>query len=107
MTWEWLRGTVDGVSIAVQAVPRSSQTKFFDLSGDRCKIKVKAPPVEGEANQALIDFLAKAFGVTKRQVAIVQGDKGKKKVVHIGGITLAQAVQVLEREAPAPTPEKA
>jgi hypothetical protein len=97
MSWEWLRESDNGVSIAVQAVPRSSQTKFFDLSGDRCKIKVKAPPVEGEANQALVEYLAKVLGVPKRQVRIVQGDKGKKKVIHVGGISLSQAILAIQK----------
>ena len=97
MPWEWLKPGRDGVTISVQVVPRSSQTKVFDLAGDRCKIKIKAPPVDGEANSALIDYLAKLFGVPKRQVVIIQGDRGKKKVVQIGGVALLQAEKLLQQ----------
>lgn len=86
-----LKATGKGVSLFLQAVPRSSRTEIVDLSGDRCRIKVKAPPVDGEANLALIAFLAKGFRLPKAQVVLQNGATGKLKTFLLTGITLEQA----------------
>lgn len=51
----------------------------------RLKIRVAAPPVEGAANKALQRFLAQAFGVPGRDIAIVRGASGRRKQVVIRG----------------------
>lgn len=84
-----------GVRLAVQAVPRASRTEVVDFPEDRCRIKVKAPPVEGEANAALIAFLAKLFGLPKKQVLLEQGAHGKQKVFLLVGIDPATAEGIL------------
>lgn len=79
----------------VQAVPRAKVTEVVDLSGDRCKIRVKAPPVDGEANKALVEFLARLFGLTKKQVALERGATGKLKTFVLAGISLEKAETTL------------
>jgi uncharacterized protein (TIGR00251 family) len=85
-----------GICLKVKAVPKSSRTEIVDLKEDRCRIKVKAPPVDGEANSALIAFLAKTFAISKKAVILKSGLKGKNKEFILSGITLKQASEVLD-----------
>jgi uncharacterized protein (TIGR00251 family) len=71
--------------LRVQVQPRASRNEFAGLHGDRLKIRLTAPPVEGAANAALIAFLAEAFGVAKRQVTLLAGDTGRAKTLRIAG----------------------
>ncbi len=71
--------------VCIQA--RASRTEIAGLHGDALKIRLAAPPVEGEANAELVRFLAKRLGVTKSAVRIVKGEKGRQKMVEIEGIS--------------------
>jgi len=95
MSLACLKPGKDGVLLLVQAVPRSSRNEVFDLSGERCRMKIKAPPVDGEANEALLGFLAKLFGLPKRSVQLQSGERGKQKTVLLGGLALDKAEEVL------------
>lgn len=63
--------------------PKASNDAFAGRHGDSLKIRIAAPPIEGRANTALIRFLAKAFGVPKRDVQIISGELGREKRVRI------------------------
>lgn len=56
------------------------------MHGERVKLRLAAPPVEGKANAALIEFLAGYFGVPRRNVTIVSGVKSRSKRVAIEGV---------------------
>ena len=70
----------------MQIQPRSSKDQIVGLHNGRLKIKISAPPVDGKANQALIEFIAKALGVSKSKVEIVKGHSSKLKTLQISGI---------------------
>jgi uncharacterized protein (TIGR00251 family) len=78
-----------GVELALTLQPRASRTEVVGVHGDALKIRVAAPPVDGEANEELIRFLAKTLGVTKSQVTIVSGATGRKKRVRVEGLGIA------------------
>ncbi len=61
-------------------------------------MRVKAAPVEGEANEALTVFIAKTFGITKRQVSLEHGAHGKQKTFVLAGIT-PESVEIILRRA--------
>lgn len=63
--------------------PKASRDEISGLHGDSVKIRIAAPPIEGRANTALIKFLAKAFGVAKRDITIISGELGREKRVRI------------------------
>lgn len=63
--------------------PKASRSEFAGPHGDRLKIRIAAPPVDGEANAALLRFLAKAFGVTQKQVTLLRGEQGREKSLCI------------------------
>jgi uncharacterized protein (TIGR00251 family) len=68
--------------VSIRVVPRAKQNKVVEEVG-RLKVYLTAPPVEGKANEALIEALADHFGVKKRQVSLVRGAKGRDKTVEI------------------------
>ena len=71
--------------IDILVVPRASRSAVGPLIGDRLRVAVTAPPVDGEANAAVIDALAKAFGVRRSAIEIVRGERGRRKTVRILG----------------------
>jgi uncharacterized protein (TIGR00251 family) len=80
----------DGALIVdIQVVPRASRTAVGPMVGDRLRVAVTAPPVDGAANAAVIDALAEAFGVRRAAVVIVRGERGRRKTVSIAGASSA------------------
>ena len=70
------------MKIQVKVKP-SSKTEEVSQEGDSFIIKVKEPPKEGKANQAVIKLLAEHFGVPKSQVRILSGFRSKNKVIEV------------------------
>ena len=85
----------DGLTLTIKVLPRSKREAFAGEQDGALKIALTAPPVDGAANEALIAFLAKSFGVAKRKVTIVRGETSRQKVVCIAGATLADLTRVL------------
>ena len=65
--------------------PGAKRSEFAGQHGERIKLRLSAPPVEGKANAALIEFLAEYFDVPRRNVTIVSGSKSRSKRVAIEG----------------------
>ena len=65
--------------------PGAKRSEFAGRHGERIKLRLAAPPVEGKANAALIEFLADYFGVPRRNVSIVSGVKSRAKRVAVEG----------------------
>lgn len=76
-----------GVVIAVQVQPRASRTEYAGRHGDAIKIRLAAPPVDGEANDELVRFLARLLAVPRGNVTIESGATGKRKRVRVMGAT--------------------
>jgi len=82
-----IRTTSQGVSITLTVIPRSGRDEIVGLEGDAIKIRLKAPPVEGRANEALLAFLAKRLVVPRAALELVSGATGRHKVVRVTGLT--------------------
>ena len=80
-----IRAIAGAVEIDVVVVPRASRSRVIGMLGDRVKIQLAAPPVDGAANEALVVLLAEALDVPRRSVAIVRGETSKRKTVRIDG----------------------
>lgn len=76
-----------GALLEVWVQPRASRDGVAGFHGERLKVRVAAPPVDGEANEALTRFLAKALGVPRSAVTIVRGHTGRHKSVRVTGLT--------------------
>ncbi len=78
--------TKDGVLFKIRVIPRSSRSEVAGIQNGALKIKIKAPPVEGKANEECIRFLSELFGVARRHIAIAGGATSKNKRISIQGI---------------------
>jgi uncharacterized protein len=73
-----------GAAVAVRVTPRASKNEIVEiLSDDTVKVHITAPPVEGEANEALLKFLAEVLGVPKSRLDIVAGATGRDKIISV------------------------
>ena len=81
-----LRLTTDGVRVPIRVAPRASRAAIVGVHDGALKVALTAPPVEGAANDALVRLLAKALGVPKGAVRLVQGERSRDKVVEIAGV---------------------
>jgi uncharacterized protein len=81
------------IIVDVQVVPRASRTAVGPMVGDRLRVAVTSPPVDGAANAAVIEAVAAAFGVRRAAVEIIRGERGRRKTVRIASTTR----DVLER----------
>jgi uncharacterized protein (TIGR00251 family) len=79
---------------AVRVVPRASKSGVAGEHDGRLRVRVAAPPVEGAANEELVRFLAKAFGVPARDVEIVSGHASKSKRVRVRGVSAADLLRL-------------
>jgi uncharacterized protein (TIGR00251 family) len=91
-----LEKTDAGVLIRVFVQPRASKNEIVGVHNDAVKIKLTSPPVEGQANAALIEFLAEVFHIAKRNIILVRGESSRQKSVEIHGVDPQQAARLLK-----------
>jgi uncharacterized protein (TIGR00251 family) len=90
-----LNETVKGISFAVKVQPRARKNAVTGTMGDALKLALTAPPVEGRANQAVIEFFAELFEIPRSSVTIASGETSRNKVVRIAGLGRAAVEQRL------------
>jgi hypothetical protein len=95
----WLRVSDGAVDVHVRVVPRASRSRIAGVLGDRLKLQVCAPPVEGEANQEVLELVAKSAGLAPRQAALVSGSTGRSKTVRLQCDDPADVASRLEKLA--------
>ena len=83
--------TVTGVQFDVRVVPRARKTELAGVRGTAVVVRLVAPPVEGAANQALVDFLADRLHVARRAIRLVSGERHRDKRLAVDGITVQDA----------------
>ena len=79
----------------VKVQPRAKETALAGKLGDAYKLRLAAPPVDGKANDACVQFFARRFGVAASSVRIVQGLSSRLKVVEIEGVDAEQVQRIL------------
>jgi uncharacterized protein (TIGR00251 family) len=84
-----------GVTFAVKVHPRARKNAITDVVGDALKLALTAPPVEGKANQAVIEFFADLFAIPRSSVTIASGETSRNKIVRIAGVSKPVAEQKL------------
>jgi uncharacterized protein (TIGR00251 family) len=87
-----VREVAGGVRIDVEVKVRASRTRVLGVKAERLSVSLAAPPVDGAANDALQRALADHFGVSRSQVRLIAGEKSRRKVVELSGITQAEAL---------------
>ena len=79
-----------GISFQVKVHPRAKRDAFTGALGDALKLSLTAPPVEGRANEACIEFFARLLKVPRSSITIASGQSSRLKVIRITGITAAE-----------------
>ncbi len=92
---DWVEVTGDGVRMRVRVQPRASRTEVAGVLAGALKIRLAAPPVEGEANDALLRFLAKRLDVARSALRIASGERGRLKAIDVSGISVTAARRLL------------
>ncbi len=84
-----------GVTIRVYVAPGASANKIVGAHNGAVKVALTAPPVEGAANKALVEFLAKVLEVPKGSVSLASGETSRNKTVRVSGISAQTAFKRL------------
>lgn len=84
----YLRETADGVIVSVRAVPNARKTEIVGLHSEALKIKIKAVPEDGKANEELCTFLAHKLSLPKSAVSLRSGATSRSKTVLVKGLSL-------------------
>ena len=71
--------------VDVRVQPRASRSELAGLHGERLRIRLQAPPVDGKANAALVEFVADLFGIPRARVTIEHGLSGRDKRLRLRG----------------------
>lgn len=96
----WLAPASDGgTRLCIHVQPGAARSALAGTHGDALKIRVAAAAVEGAANAALIEFLAELLKLPRREVTIVQGEKSRRKIIHVCADP-ATVGRCLEKRAP-------
>lgn len=80
----------DGISFAIKVQPRTKRNAVVGELGHALKLALTAPPVEGRANEACVQFLAEFLKVPRSSITIASGQNNKHKLIRVMGITTEQ-----------------
>lgn len=85
---DWLRALPDGARMALRVIPRAAKSEVRGVETDaaghaQLVVRVQAPPDDGRANAELLRLLARRFKIRTGDLALVQGQTGRRKVVHL------------------------
>jgi uncharacterized protein (TIGR00251 family) len=94
-----VRARDGGVRFSVRVQPRASGAGVAGVHGGALKVRLTQPPVDGAANEALIELLAAALGVPRRSVRIVSGATARTKVVDVDGTDVARVRQLADEDS--------
>ena len=86
----------DGVSFAVRVQPRARHNAIVGELGDALKIALTAPPADGRASEACVEFFAELLRVPRASIVIVSGHSSRNKVIRVNGISAADVRQRLK-----------
>lgn len=76
--------------VRLRVQPRASRDEIVGWQAGALRVRVTAPPVEGEANRAVAALLARALGVRPSAVSVVRGERGRDKLVRVEGLSVAE-----------------
>jgi uncharacterized protein (TIGR00251 family) len=79
--------TPSGATFAVKVHPRAKKNAITGEIGDALKLSLTAPPAEGRANQACIEFLAKLLKLPRSSVTIASGQTARRKIIRVAGVS--------------------
>jgi len=92
------KGDRGEIRIRVKVIPRARTNQISGIMEDGClKVRLTVPPVDGRANQALIDMFADTLDLPKSNISIIAGSKSRNKRLRIVGISLEGYQKVIDQ----------
>ena len=85
-----IQNSPSGATFAVKVHPRAKKNAITGKVGDALKLALTAPPVDGRANEACIEFFAKLLNLPRSSVTIAAGLTSRNKVIRVSGLTAQQ-----------------
>jgi uncharacterized protein (TIGR00251 family) len=85
-----LKESPAGITFAVKVHPRAKKNVITGIAGDALKLALSAPPADGKANAACIEFFAKLLNLPRSSVTIAAGQTSRNKVIRVSGLTAQQ-----------------
>ena len=82
-----IRDSPQGATFSVRVQPRARKNGIVGAIGDALKLALTAPPVEGRANEACIEFLAEFLKVPRSSITIAAGETSRNKIIRIAGMS--------------------
>ena len=92
-----LHDTATGVTFAIKVHPRAKKNAITGAVGDALKVSLTAPPVDGKANDACVEFFAKLLNVPRSSVTIAAGQTSRNKVIRVQGLSADALRRCLEK----------
>ena len=86
----------NGVIIAIKITPKANRNEIIGEQNGELRIRITAVPEKGQANRALVFFMAKTLKVSKSQVMLIQGETSRHKQIFVSDISLAEVTDILE-----------
>lgn len=78
---------IGGVRLEIRVQPRSSRNQVVGEQAGALKVKLTAPPVDGEANAALVAFLSRYLKIPRKDINLIKGETSRNKIIEIMGIS--------------------
>ena len=91
-----IKETAGGVTFHVRVIPGASKNEVAGIQDGALKVRLTAPPVEGKANRACVEFLAGLLGLRRSALAITSGEKSRKKTVSVTGLARGELEERLK-----------
>jgi uncharacterized protein (TIGR00251 family) len=95
-----LRAASDGVIFAIKVQPRAKKNAITGELGDALKVTLTAPPIEGRANEACIEFFARLLKVSRSSITIASGERSRMKMIRVIGLSSQELQDRLYSKAP-------
>lgn len=86
----------DGCLLDIRVQPRASSNRIVGMYAGRLKIAVMAPPLDGRANNLVVEFLAAKFKLSKKSIELLSGEKSRDKRVFIKGLNSLEILELLD-----------
>ena len=90
-----IRETAGHITFSIKVQPRAKKNTINGTVGDALKVSLTAPPVDGKANQAVIEFFSGIFKIPRSSITIASGKTSRLKVICIVGVSKATVEQAL------------
>ena len=100
MAAPWLREAGGAIVLALHVQPGAKRTEAAGTHGDSLKIRLAAPPVDGKANAALLEFLARKVGAGRTALTLISGQTSRTKRVRVDGVVADALRALLQAKAP-------